>query len=69
MVVHNSESSLCRGKKLEGDSLPFFATGVSSVIHPVSNVQLAQLSILLCLFYEMCGFVITTSLPPDQQNR
>ena len=50
MVVHNSESSLCRGKKLEGDSLPFFATGVSSVIHPVSNVQLAQLSFCCACF-------------------
>ena len=26
-----------RGKKLEGENLPFFATGVSSVIHPVSD--------------------------------
>ena len=41
-----------RGKDLEGKKLPFFATGVSSVVHPVSSLSICLsvgMSLIICL--------------------
>ena len=41
-----------RGKKLKGSSLKFFAAGISSVVHPVSNI--------ICMISDLGDWILSS---------